>query len=1346
MNDSLLPSRALRVLTAVAGTLWWLLVAFWLVLALAWGVLHGWIVPRVGEWRPQLEMQATRALGVPVRIGHISARSDGLVPTFELHDVVLRDGQAQDALHLGRVVLALSPRSLWQLGFEQLVIENPRLDVRRAADGRLRVAGLDLSREGGDTRAADWFFRQKEVLIQGGSVRWIDEMRGAPPVILQDLRFISRNSLRRHLLRLDARPPAEWGEGLTVMGMFRQPFLSTHAGRWQDWTGQFYAQWQARDLSALPDHAALGAQVLSGEGALRAWIDVDQGRWTGVTTDLALRGVKGRLGEQPPLALAQLEGRLAGKRLKDGYEFATRGLQLQPEGGRPWPGGNVSVAWREPTGRLPGQGQVSADHLDLDALAQLAAHLPMAPAWRARLEQLAPGGVVESINLKWQGPVDQPTRYEARGRASGLSWTGAAGLPALRGASLNFDANDAGGKARVVVHDGAADLPGVLQDPVIPIQQLEADLQWRRAAGRWSVETRNLEFRNADVQGRGQVAWRSADGPRGSGPGVIDLQLALPRADGARIWRYLPMAVGRDAREYVRQSVVAAKLSDAQVRLRGDLREFPFAARRGGEFRVTARVRDATYAFAPAGSASPSEGSWPALTQLSGELVFDGPGLQVRGAQGRFATAPNLAVQADASVSDLAAPVVAVNGQVRGPLSEALAVFNALPVAASLGRPLAQASGSGPSEVRLKLALPVAQMDRAKVQGSVVLAGNDVQLRPDVPLLARARGTVNFSEAGFGLAGVQARALGGELRIEGGTRTSPAPGEAGTSIRVQGMASAEGLQQAAASVGLGGLARQASGSASYEAALDFRDSGVDVAVTSSLQGLALNLPAPLNKPAESALPLRFEMAALPGAARPTDQLSLAIGEVASASFVRDVSGARPRVLRGAVGIGLGPDESAPLPARGVMANLQFAGFDVDAWQRAFEPVPGAAGAPPRGPAASGLTDYLPTLIALRARELTAQGRTLHRVVVGGSREGTTWRANVDAQELNGYVEFRQPAGADEGRVTARLARLSLVASAASEVETLLDAQPTSMPSLDIEVDDFELRGRRLGRLDIEAFNSGGSRPGANEWRLDRLNLTLPEGVFSASGNWALAGAGEPRATAEARRRTVMNFRLDIVDAGQLLARMGMPGVVRRGRGKLEGQVAWRGSPLSIDYPSLAGNMAVNLESGQFLKADPGLAKLLSVLSLQSLPRRLNLDFRDIFSEGFAFDFVRGHVTMEQGVAATNNLQMKGVNAAVLMEGHADVARETQDLKVVVVPEINAGTASLVAGVINPAIGLGTFLAQMFLREPLMRLATQEFHLTGTWADPQVARVGRRTEARTGTERAPGPAANVQGSN
>ncbi|MGB4360251.1 MAG: AsmA-like C-terminal region-containing protein, partial [Rhodoferax sp.] len=470
-----------------------------------------------------------------------------------------------------------------------------------------------------------------------------------------------------------------------------------------------------------------------------------------------------------------------------------------------------------------------------------------------------------------------------------------------------------------------------------------------------------------------------------------------------------------------------------------------------------------------------------------------------------------------------------------------------------------------------------------------------------------------------------------------------------------------------------------------------------------------------------------------------DRLSLSVANQLQLVYERDVSQAEPRVLRGALEVGLDAQESAPLPTAGVAANIRLKSLSLDAWQEVLTQATGAGtGATPAevGPLASS---YLPDQLAVRSDLLTFGGRHFNQVVIGGSREGGVWRANLAASELNGYLEYRPPnallTGGAEGRVFARLARLTIAPSVASDVEALLESQPASIPALDIVVDDFELRGKHLGRLEVQAVNrrtpSTAREAGVREWRLNQFNLSAPEASFVASGNWVAlnapaAAAGRPSGS----RRTAMNFKLDVADSGALLSRFGMKDVVRGGRGKLEGQVAWMGSPLSLDYPSMSGAFTVNVESGQFLKADPGIAKLLGVLSLQALPRRLTLDFRDVFSEGFAFDFLRGDVKIDQGMAFTNNLQMKGVNAAVLMEGSADIARETQDIKAVVIPEINAGTAALLATVINPAVGLGTFLAQMFLRRPLIESATQEFHIDGSWADPQITKVSRTRAAIT----------------
>lgn len=1347
------PTRLLKITAAVARWLLFLLLAAWLLFGLALGLLHGWIVPRIDEYRPTLEMQASRVLGVPVRIGAIQARSSSLFPVVELNDVVLLDPEGREALRLPRVLASVSPRSALALGFEQLYIDRPELDIRRTAAGRLTIAGLDFSRsDGSNTDAQDWFFSQSEFVIRGGTVRWTDEQRPGGTLALADVDFVSRNSARRHSLRIDATPPPEWGERFTLMGQFRQPLLVRRAGQWQEWEGQLHANFSRVDVSRLRQHADIGADLREGLGALRVWVDVARGELLGATADAALAQVNVRLGKElEPLMLRSVSGRLGGRRLPGGFEFSTAGLQFDADDGLHWPGGNVFMRYTEPAGGTP-SGEFRADRLDLAALAQIAHRLPLGDAAHEVLARHAPRGLFETVQSSWTGPIGSPARYEAKGRVKGLeiassSSRAGSGTPGIRGADIDFELTQAGGKAGLTITRGALDLPGVFEDPVVPVDQLTGSVTWKFDGPRIDLQVSNLVFANADAQGEARASWHTTDAATSSSrsrfPGVLDLSGTLSRADGTRVYRYLPAHIPKDVRNYVQEAVTTGTASDVRFRVKGDLHDMPFADPKKGDFHISAQVRNVNFAYVPRSSLPRDSLQWPALNQLSGELVFDRLSMRVKGATARLQGAPALQVtQANATIPDLSHnTTVQVDGTIKGPLGDALKVVGNSPLGALTGGVLGKSTGTGNADVQLSLNLPVHTIDKSKVSGSVTLQGNDIQFTPDTPQLARARGVVSFSEGGFTVTNGQARMLGGDLRIEGGSRM--VAGEPVVQLRAQGTATAEGMRQARELGFLSRLAQNANGGANYSVVLGFRRGLPELQVSSNLQGLGLNLPAPLNKAADAVLPLRLENSLLRESLTSgplLDQLVLDLGRVANVAYVRDVSGAQARVLRGGIGIGLASNEFAPVPDDGVLANINLSNVDIDAWEDVLSKAAGASinTASPSAAAASAESQaaqgYLPTQVAVRAKELVFDGRKLNNVVVGGSREGTTWRANLDANELNGYVEYRQGSGATPGRLYARLARMSIAQGATSDVEALLNEQPANIPALDIVVDDFELRGKKLGRVEVEAVNRvGGPRDGnVREWRLSKLNFTTPDAIFSATGNWAAVNAqgvqptnartGRPGAE---RRRTVMNFRLDIANAGDLLGRFGMKDVVRRGKGRMEGQVAWLGSPLTPDYPSMSGQFNVNVEEGQFLKADPGLAKLLGVLSLQSLPRRLTLDFRDVFSEGFGFDFVRGDVKIDQGIASTNNLQMKGVNAAVLMEGRASLAAETQDLRVVVVPEINAGTASLVATAINPAIGLGTFLAQWVLRRPLIQATTQEFHIDGTWTDPRITRIEKK---------------------
>jgi uncharacterized protein YhdP len=268
------------------------------------------------------------------------------------------------------------------------------------------------------------------------------------------------------------------------------------------------------------------------------------------------------------------------------------------------------------------------------------------------------------------------------------------------------------------------------------------------------------------------------------------------------------------------------------------------------------------------------------------------------------------------------------------------------------------------------------------------------------------------------------------------------------------------------------------------------------------------------------------------------------------------------------------------------------------------------------------------------------------------------------------------------------------------------------PAIDLTAESFHRRGHDVGRLAIAAEPSG------RDWQIGKLALVNDAGRIDAAGVWR--GGRSPQ--------TSLDVKVDVKEAGRFLARFAMPDAIRGAPTTIEGQLAWAGAPSDFDYPSLSGTFTVHAGAGQFLKVDPGVGRLLGVLSLQALPRRISLDFRDVFSEGFAFDRANGTVRMQNGVMHTDALRLAGPAATVSIAGDVDLARETQALHVRVQPalstSVSAGAAALFLAnpLVGAAVGAGTFLAQKMFNNPIEQLFSYEYGVTGSWDDPQVQRV------------------------
>ncbi len=1447
----------------------WLILFFILapsVLGLLWLVLQWGILPRIDHWRPWVEQRATEALGRPLRIGAISTQGGrAWQQELRIERVQLFDAQGQVALELPSLRATVSPASLlhWPPRLTLLELEAPRLDIRRDPAGRLWIGGLALA-DGrpaaaapADDRLADWLLRLPLLRIVGGQLRWHDEARGAPPLSLDRVDLNWQNGVRHHALRIDASPPADWGERFSLRADWTRPLLLPlgdlgEDGRllaaptdWRRWRGSLHVDLPRADVQRLSRHLSLPVDLQRGDGALRAWFDFADGRAEDLTLDLALDTVTLRLApELAPLDLRRVRGRLRALDGPQGGRMSLENFAFETAEGEPWPASTTRLDWRyaalapgaggpaglasaaaaasasaasgataaaapAPAAVLSGAasvatatasasgaaassapaasdapapdllffgqrplagGALSLSQVDLARLRGLAARLPLPPNWQQALDALAPEGELRDLALRWDGRLAAPDRLQFEGRAEGLALAAQAlpldplgrallaegswlGRPGFRGLSGQFKATESGGQASLSMRDGRVELPGVFAEPALDLPQLDARLDWQREASGWRVDFSELDLRTPDWKGHVNGRWRRGDFEQG--PGHLELDGRIDKVALERVRRYLPLALLPELRDYLGQALLGGQGESLRLRLAGPLLDFPFADAEGkpsgGEFRVSAMLREARFDYVPwevwMGEA-PGQGArrrWPALAAIDGELRVDGRQLSLRKARARLADPAlgQIALEAGEIEIPRLGPEsrLGLRAKIRGPAAEWLRFIGATPVGDWLGGSLAEASATGELSGDLALQLPLHDIVRSTVRGHLQFGGGSLRLRPELPLIGALRGGLSFSEQGFTLQGAVGRALGGELTAEGGL---PPGGRA--RIVLQGTATAEGLRRAPELGVWSRLASRLEGQTAWRTQLAWGPAGLDWDLSSSLLGLGAQLPAPLDKRADQAWPLRVRSRPLEGASPAQDWLSVDLGPAEGpprlqARLLRETD-AEGRILlrRSAFGLGV----AAPEPRARGSAELRADRLVLDEWQavqrllsgaetvqvgggllpaQALPPLEAAAGRPPQdGPATplglSGL-DRPPAQIELRAGELAWGARRLSGLKLslsqGSGGEEGSWRARIEADQASGSLVWRPDLG-PTGRLQARFDRLVLPQAEAEAVSELLGDAPAegrdALPAVDLIAEDFVLRGKPLGRLEIQASQ----RAAESSWRLDRLSLATPEARLEAQGEWSLARPGG------GGRRTELQIDLEARDGGRLLARLGQGEVLRGGSAKLSGKLGWRGSPLDFDHASLDGELKLSVGRGQFLRAEPGVGRLLGVLSLQSLPRRLLLDFRDVFAEGFSFDAMDGQVSIRQGIARTRNLRTRGPQALVLTEGEADLARETQDLRVWVVPEFNAGAASLAYAAINPAVGLGSFLAQWFLRQPLAEAGTRAFHVTGGWADPQVERL------------------------
>jgi uncharacterized protein (TIGR02099 family) len=1028
-------------------------------------------------------------------------------------------------------------------------------------------------------------------------------------------------------------------------------------------SGRIFVELNYADLAGWRAWVDYPVDLPQGRGALRIWGDLDDGAGK-LTADVALEELHIRLGRKlPELELASMRGRLEGRYKADEWAVAGQKVELQTQDGIRIAPSDFKVDWHQDPASTVVNGNASASFLDLAVLGRLAAYLPLDAHSRDLLIRHRPQGQIAELKASWALDGETLKRYSLKAGFRDMGIEASGIFPGAGGVSGVIDLTEKGGELKLDSGVSSLSLPAIFPEPNIALDTLKVKANWKNSPQGTDIKLDKLEFAGPDAAGSAQGTYRYT----GEGPGEIDLTASVERGEGTAVWRYMPHAVNAAARNWIRRGIVGGRGYDGKLILKGNLKDFPFRDGKGGKFVVTAKAAGAKVDYAD---------GWPAIDGIDADMTFD-TGMKIKASKGRILGASLGDVRVDIPDFESHEEMLLVRGVAHGPTSEFFQFIEQSPVAGQIDHFTDGMKAVGNGSLNLELDIPLRHALDTKVRGDYRFLNNQLQPLAGLPPLTQVNGHLLITENTVSARDIAGQVFGGPLKVQ--------VKSAGDKVGVVATGTA-GIGEVSKYFGWP-LINHLSGNAAWKADINIRRRNADVVVESDLLGISSPLPDPLNKNATMPLALRIERSA-PDAQR--EQYRITLGKVAQGLIVRKGESWE----RGVFAVG---DVEPRLPEKGLAVRVATPRIDADAWKN-FLPEGAAGGADSGGLALN--------VVTLKTPQLHLFDRDYSQVDVALRPRDGGWQIGLNTREAVGEVFWKS---AGEGWVEGNFKRLVVRQSteAADGASSLIN----TLPGMSLSVDDFYIGEKALGRLELKARNDKGA------WNLDTLSLENPDGALKGKGIWVNNG----------RHQTRLDFELTAKDVGKLLDRLGYADTVRRGKAKLTGDLQWSGPLTGIHYPSLTGQLNVEAEKGQFNKLEPGVGKLLGLISLQSLPRRLTLDFRDIFSDGLAFDSIESKLSIRKGIMRTTDpLRISGPAAQIEMRGETDLKAETQDLQVVVRPELGGLAAVGAAALVHPAIGAAALVANTVLQKPLNRLFSYRYHVTGTWADPKVDKAGETT--------------------
>ncbi|MEY4523580.1 MAG: hypothetical protein RIR27_656 [Pseudomonadota bacterium] len=1299
--------------------------------------------PQIEKSKPTIERLMSARLGTNVTMDDVQVSWTGIRPSFAIQGLRFNStSTSTPPLLIENISGQLSWLSFYYLApyFQEITIDRAQLYAQRDTKGIVSIAGIPIQGDADNFSTGNWLLAQNNIRVNNANIYWEDQQSRKLKTAIDIQSFHLVNGIRSHQGQLIAQTP--WSPSPIKVEADFVHHLGGQAGNWRDWVGRFSWDFTELKLSQISKDLSLPIYELGGRVNSKGSLKLDGSNANGGQMSLTADQLIVHLNkDEDPLEFGRLETELVQDRDGGLNSLTTKTLAWRnidsPQTAPLEKLSPITFRWRPPKdgGEIKEFG-FSSPKIQLEDIALFALNLPLPKKIHQWIKISDADGELQNVDMNWSEsqsalsalPIpgnwfsSNKLDFTISAKLNGISFTGVnKSMPSAANLSGNLVSNQKQGNFTLDSKDLELELSDFLSASEIQLDRAKGEISWSKQKGGWLINAKKLQLTNSEISTNFDLSYligapKQAD--------QITLDMEFVKAKLATAYRYLPVGMDKDSRLYLSKAFEAGEIQNGSLHIKGDPNQAPYPSGTVGELSLTLPFSKAS--FKPMPLLPKSQGVWSALNNVSGSITMKQAALSIDVDKANYKKVAISKVKAE--IPNLSAKNLdlLINGSIEGDGSEILEYLFVSPVGIAQANLAKNLSLKGPVNMGLDLKIPLSGSDDVNFDAKINLPGNQVQWG-QVPPLENLKGKVRITEVNPEFDNVTANFLGGALKI------ASAPSSAGnTSFSIGGDINASFIKDYIS----GNLRSRAhpalltamSGTAKYEGLINFNKAGSQTKLNFDLRNWASSAPAPAKKLAGTPMLGELSLKVYPASKSNLMRADWS-GKLGDQYFLQGSLNSA-NVIKNAVGVG----SPTALPQQGTSLHLASNELDLDQWVEFL----GAAKQKSKANEVNPLnTPEEDVQISAQVKKLIALDREWTDVSMQSQKKNIAWQLRLNSPQIAGQVQW-QPASSDHpsGLVSGRLARLKVpdqrvspdlaskenAPQKAASLKTPVD--PNAIPSLDLIIDDLSWTKAQLGAVKIK------SKTSRDLMKIESIQVSNPQGNSTIKGQWQAS-------TSNNSELSSFTADVNIKDAGQIISHWSNSKSVEGGEGKLNASLSWSGSPFSPTYTSLGGNVSLDLAKGRLLEVNTDGAKLLDVLSLQSLFRFATLDLKgslgNLATKGTPFNSITSNFEIAQGVAQTKQFTMILDQARVAMTGQINVAQETQDLRITIFPTIDATAGSLAAFVINPIIGLGAVLGQYLITNQINRTMQTDYLVQGSWENPEVVPLdqkGQPLDAKT----------------